>query len=157
MSIKKPFVSLVTFLENNKDETVSSILEEVLLMCESKKTTSTVMVNSDNKVIAIFCYYHKQWELLSDVAYGSKINTTSGLNTMCKIGVSKWTKKQRDSKKSKEELLTSVASGDIQVSDILKLQEDIEVTRLTMDTDEMPVGYTSEEEVLEAIEDSLEV
>ena len=155
MSIKKPFVSLVNFLETNKDETVSSILEEVLLMCESKKTTSTVITNSDNEVVAVFCYYHKQWELVSEVEYGSKINTTSGLNTMCKVGVSKWTKKQRDAKKSKEELLTNVASGDIQVSEILKLQDDIEVTRLTMDTEDMPIGYESEEEIANLINEEL--
>ena len=155
MTIKKPFVSLVNFLETNKDETVSSILEEVLLMCESKKTTSTVITNSDNEVVAVFCYYHKQWELVSEVEYGSKINTTSGLNTMCKVGVSKWTKKQRDAKKSKEELLTNVASGDIQVSEILKLQDDIEVTRLTMDTEDMPIGYESEEEIANLINEEL--
>ena len=147
MTIKKPFVSLVNFLETNKSLLVEDILEEVLLMCESKKTTSTVITNSDNEVVAVFCYYHKQWELVSEVEYGSKINTTSGLNTMCKVGVSKWTKKQRDAKKSKEELLTNVASGDIQVSEILKLQDDIEVTRLTMDTEDMPIGYESEEEI----------
>ena len=109
------------------------------------------MLNETSEVIAIYCYYHKQWELVNDVPYGSKINTATGLNTMCKVGVSKWTKKQRDAKKGKEELLTNVASGDIQVSDILKFQEDIEITRLTMDTEDMPQGYSTEEEVLELV------
>lgn len=126
-----------------------------MLMCESKKTTSTVITNSDNEVVAVFCYYHKQWELVSEVEYGSKINTTSGLNTMCKVGVSKWTKKQRDAKKSKEELLTLVASGDVQVGDILKLQDDIETLRLTMDTEDMPIGYESEEEITNMMNEEL--
>jgi len=152
MSIKKPFVSLVNFLEANKSSLVEDILEEVYLMAESKKTTSTIMTNNDGKVLAVFCYYHKQWEPIGMVEYGSKVNTTSGLNTMCKIGVSKWTKKQRDAKTAKENLLIEVANGNVQVSEILKLQEDIEVERLTMNIEDMPIGYSSEEELLEYIE-----
>jgi len=103
MTIKKPYVSLVEFLESNKNKNVSSILEEVKLMCESKKVASTVIYDENGKLIAVFCYYHKQWELVKDVPYGSKANTQSGLNTMCKVGVSKWTKAQRDAKLANEE------------------------------------------------------
>jgi len=151
MNIKKPFVEIVNFLELNQHKTVEEILETVYQFAESKKSTTTVLKSEDGTVIAIYCYYHKQWELLSEVEYGSKVNTVTGLNTMCKVGVSKWTKKQRDSKKSKEDLLTNVAKGDIQVSDILKLQADIEEMRLTIDTTDMPNGYATEEEVLELV------
>jgi len=147
MSIKKPYVSLVEFLEINENKKVSSILEEIKLMCESKKTASTVIRDSNGEVLAVFCYYHKQWELVADVEYGSKANTQSGLNTMCKIGVSKWTKAQRDAKKANEELLTSVASGDILPNDIKAHQVDIETKRLDMDTIDMPQGFANEEDL----------
>ncbi len=147
MSIKKPYVSLVEFLEANGNKKVSSILEEIKLMCESKKTGST-LIKIDDKVVAIFCYYHKQWEIIEHVPYGSKANTVSGLNTMCKIGTSKWTKAQRDAKKAKESLLDGVSNGDINPADIKSLQEDIEHSRLVIDTTDMPIGYANEEEVM---------
>ena len=75
MSIKKSYVEIVNFLEDNKEKKVSSILDEILSMVESKKSPSTVLMDAEGNVIAIFCYYHKQWELFSEVEYGSKANT----------------------------------------------------------------------------------
>lgn len=151
MSIKKPYVELVEFLESNKEKKVSSLLDTIREMCESKKSASTVMKDSNGNIIAIFCYYHKQWELLSEVEYGSKANTQSGFNTMCKVGVSKWTKAQRDAKNAKEDLLAKVASGEVEPQDIAKLQEDIEEARVTIDTTDMPQGYESEADLMEHI------
>ena len=150
MSIKKPYVSLVDFLELNRDKKVSTILDEIKLMCESKKVESTV-IKIDDKVVAIFCYYHKQWEIIADVPYGSKVGTKSGLNTMCKVGTSIWSKKQREAKKSLGLLLTDVASGKIQPSDLPGLQVDIETERTTMDLTEIPLGYFTEEELLQKL------
>ena len=145
MSIKKSFVELVELLEANKDRKVSSILDEVYLMAESKKQSSTSIVDKEGNVIAIFCYYHKQWELISETEYGKKVNSKTGYNTMCKVGVSKWTKAQRDAKNAKAQLLEDVSNGIVEPSDILKLQDDIEAKRVTIDTTDMPQGYTMEE------------
>ena len=147
-TIKKPYEDIVKFLEANENKKVSSILGDILLMCESKKQSSTVIKNADDKVIAIYCYYHKQWELLKDVPYGSKANSTSGYNTMCKVGVSKWTKAQRDAKNSLANMLTQVSEGKVEPSDIAKLQQDIEDTRNKIDATDMPIGFASEEDVL---------
>lgn len=151
MSIKKPYVEIIDFLELNRDKKVKSILDELKDMCQSKKSNSTVMLNNDNEVIAIYCYYHKQWELVKDVPYGKKANTNSGLNTMCKVGVSKWTKAQKVAKDQNQELLTKVSSGDILPSDILSHQHDIEVQRLTIDETDMPIGYSNEEELMQVL------
>lgn len=145
MSIKKSYVKLVELLEANKDKKVSSILEEVYSIAESKKQSSTSIVDSEGNVIAIYCYYHKQWELISETPYGSKANSKTGYNTMCKCGTSLWTKAQRDAKNAKAQLLEDVSSGKIQPSDILKLQDDIEAKRKTIDTTDMPKGHTLEE------------
>jgi len=148
MTIKKSYAEIVEFLQANENKKVSSIMAEVLLMAESKKQSSTHLMNKDGTVYAIFCYYHKQWEIVADVPYGSKANTVTKLNTMCKVGNSKWTKKQRDAKTALANLIDEVANGTIQPSDIKHHKDDIEVIRLTMDTIDMPIGFASEEEVL---------
>lgn len=147
MTIKKSYIDIVEFLQANENKKVSSILSEVLLMAESKKQSSTHIADEDGNIIAIFCYYHKQWELVSEVEYGSKANTVTKLNTMCKIGNSKWTKKQRDAKVAKSELLDKVANGDIQPADIKGFSADIETQRLAMDTTDMPIGYATVDEL----------
>ena len=147
MSIKKPYVELIDFLSANKDKKVSSILDSVKEFCESKKSANTIIKDADGNVTHVFCWYHKQWESIIDVPYGSKANTQSGLNTMCKVGVSKWTKSQRDAKAAKEELLDGVSSGDIKVEDIKRLQEDIEQQRCTIDTTDMPIGFENESDI----------
>ena len=151
MKIKKSFEDIVTFLEANSNKKVESILEEVYSMVESKKQQKASIKDKDGNVLAIFCYYHKQWEIVKDVEYGSKVNSTTGLNTMCKVGTSKWTKQQRDSKKAKEQLLEDVSSGKVLPTDILKHQKDIEEGRNIIDETDMPKGYASEVEVKKAL------
>ena len=147
MSIKKPFLDLIDFLEANKNKKVDTILQEVLLMAESKKRDTTTIKDANDNVIAIYCYYHKQWELLSEVEYGAKKSSASGYNTMCKIGVSKWTKAQSMAKKAKSQILDDLQEGVIEASDIEACRERIESDRLTIDTTDMPKGFTSEEEL----------
>ena len=147
MSIKKSYIEIVEFLQANENKKVSTIIEEILLLAESKKASKTFIEDEEVNVIAIYCYYHKQWELLSDVPYGSKANSSTGFNTMCKVGTSMWTKKQRDAKKAKAELLDRVSVGDISPADIKHHQSDIESMRLTMDTTDMPSGYAVVEDI----------
>lgn len=148
MTIKKQFVELVDFLETNKNKKVGTILEQVLSMVESKKRDNTVLKDENGNVIAIFCYYHKQWELIKDVSYGKKASSASGYNTMCKMGVSKWTKQQSTAKKSKEDILTKVQNGDIEANEIKVHLDEVEVTRTMIDTFDMPKGYLNEEDVV---------
>lgn len=150
MSIKKSYADIVEFLQSNSKKKVSSIMEEVLLMAESKKQSTTHLI-VDDKVIAIFCYYHKQWEIVADVPYGSKANTVTKLNTMCKVGNSKWTKKQRDAKTAITKLVDDVSNSIIEPSDIKDAKLEIETVRLAMDTTDMPIGYANEELVWEVL------
>ena len=145
MTTKKVYDEVIMLLETNKDKKVSSILEKVYKLCESKKMDTSFKKDKEGKIIAIFCYYHKQWELLSEVPYGSKANSTTGFNTMCKVGTSKWTKQQRDSLLSKTKMLEDISKGIVEPANILKLSEDIESIRKTMDTKDMPIGHTLEE------------
>lgn len=147
MAIKKVYAELVDLLEANKNKKVETILQQVYALAESKKMDSTVLKNEQGEVIAIFCYYHKQWELLSEVEYGKKASSASGFNTMCKVGVSKWTKQQANAKKAKEQVLLDVQEGKIDPADIKAKLNEVESQRLEMDTSDMPKGYATEEDI----------
>lgn len=132
MSTKKQFVELLQFLEQNSDKKVNTILDKVREMTMSQKRSETVLYADEEKseVVAIFCYYHKRWELLSEVEYGAKKHSASGYNTMCKEGVNAWTKQQSEAKKAKAELLDAVANGEVDPKDLKPRLEQIEIDRL---------------------------
>ena len=160
MTIKKAYVDLVAFLEDNKAKKVSTILEELKAMCESKNgsmsdTGTTFLKDEHGEVIAIFCYYFKRWMPLCDVEFGAKKNTASGYNTMCKSGVSLWTKQQRVAKKAKEELLDDLSDGTIEVSELPELQKSIEHCRKRIVACEEEVSFETSNEVLKYLADEL--
>jgi len=133
MATKKQFQPLMNFLGSNKTKTVEEIMGAVLVMCESKRVQDTVIYDPDNgKALAIFCYYHKQWELISDYEYGVKKSTTSGLNTMCKVGASHWNKQWKESTRKEKEMLSDVMSGKIQVEQMVGIQRQIERGKFTI-------------------------
>jgi len=115
-TIKKSFEEIYNLLVSNKDKKVSSIMNELLNLMETKQRDSNHRFV--NGKLEIFCYYHKEWELLEQVEYGSKANSTTGYNTMCKVGVNCWTKQQRDFKTNKSELLDLLANGKLEVNDL---------------------------------------
>ena len=144
MTIKKAYVNVVNFLEANQNKKVSTILDELKALCESKTQQSTVMKDSEGKTIAIFCYYHKQWELVDETVYGLKSSSKTGLNTMCKLGTNKWTKQQKDAKKQEAELLSWVIDQSISIEEAETMKKDIETNRQVIDN-ESSIGYTLEE------------
>jgi hypothetical protein len=133
MNIKKDFVEIIEFLQANQNKKVSTVMDALLEMTSRKggggANGSTVYKDDEGNVVAIFCYYHKKWELVSQVPYGKKANTSSGLNTMCKEGVSNWTKQQRKAKQAEGELLNQLASGEVEASDLTALRADIDAQK----------------------------
>lgn len=134
MAIKKAYVEIIDLLESHLNSKVETVMEAVIALASAKTKggtagASSFVKDSEGNVTSIFCYYHKKWEDVTACDYGSKANSPTGLNNMCKEGVSMWTKQQRAAKKAKEELLNSVASGDILPEDLGKEQEDIEAAR----------------------------
>lgn len=110
-SIKKVYAELVQLLEDNKGKKVSQILDQVYALAESKQSSRNFLTDDQGQVTHIYCYYHKLWEPVA--FYGTKKNSPSGYNSMCKEGVNAWTKQQREFKKAESELLTRVMSGEI--------------------------------------------
>jgi hypothetical protein len=135
-TVKKQYEELYTILEANKNKKVSSILPQLIELMSKKNNasghTSTFIKNEDGDVVAIFCYYHKKWEYVNQVEFGLKKSSSTGYNTMCKEGVSKWTKQQRVKKLQESELLTKVSSGELKVEDIA-----VEQTRIIEESKEI--------------------
>lgn len=123
MTIKKQYVDIVAFLEENKNKQVKTILQDIIDMTEAKVQTRTFVKDADGNVLAIYCYYHKQWELTSEVEYGNKKSSSTGLNTMCKLGVRGWTKQQSLLKKLDVDLLAEVIAGELATEDIAEQKE----------------------------------
>ena len=89
----------------------------------------TFLKDADGKVTHIYCYYHKKWEEVAVAEYGLKASTASGYNTMCKEGVSAWTKQQRVAKQARDQLLTQLSNGEIAIDDLVPAQDAIEADR----------------------------
>ena len=155
-SIKKDFVQLVELLQTNSNKKVSTLMPQILELATKKSTSSadhekTFITDDDGNVVAVFCYYHKKWELTKDCEYGPKKSSASGLNTMCKVGVSAWTRQQRASKKANDELLDKLASEEIQMSDLASARREIEETRLLVEPRTDVVSYDTFKEVSEVL------
>jgi hypothetical protein len=101
---------------------------------------------------AVYCYYHKRWELVSVADYGSKQNTATGLNTMCKEGVSSWTKQQRAYKKVRETALMQLAEGAIDKAEYEALMDQAEINRKAIEVRDDEHGFETAEETETAYE-----
>ena len=115
-TIKKVYSEIYAILSANENRKVSSIMDQLLPLMESQQRDKNHY--TDEHGLWIYCYYHKEWELTKQVEYGSKANTATGLNSMCKVGTNQWTKQQREFKQAKANLLELVANGELAVNDI---------------------------------------
>jgi hypothetical protein len=144
--IKKVYQEIVQLLENNSDKKVKSILEQVYELCSQKHPTSTSMKNSKGEVVAVFCYYHKQWENISKVEYGQKLsNKATGLNTMCKTGTNLWTARQKKLKKVNETLINLLSSGELSVDQLEEKRKELESEAFVNKEENPPAGLTEAE------------
>lgn len=119
MNIKKQFESIHSLLVENQGKKLGKeLMSKLEALMVSKTMTKTFKLDDEGNVEFIFCYYHKEWENVNDIPYGNKKSTSHGLNTMCKQGVSNWTKQQRVLKVAKDELLELVAGGTFETNDL---------------------------------------
>jgi len=145
---KKAFVEIVELLEKNKNKKVSTILGQIKEMTAQKSNLKTFAVDDKGAVVAVFCYYHKQWELVADVPYGKKASSTTGLNTMCKVGVSAWTKQNNAVKKVGSAVLALLEAGTIEATEIADTKERLIAEAKAINTEDMPEGFATSEEAL---------
>lgn len=127
-TIKKDYEELYAILEANANKKVSSIMPQLVELMSRKSGGSgmaSTFTKRDGEVFEVYCYYHKKWEQVSEVEYGPKKGTATGLNTMCKEGVNQWSKQQRDKKKAESELLTKVMTGELALENIEQAKVEI--------------------------------
>lgn len=150
-TVKKAFQPLIDFLEANADKKVKSILNEVIELTKASTNRmegSSFIKDSEGNVVAIHDYYFKRWMPLvgeKAVDFGQKVKSATGLNTMCKEGVSHWTKQQREAKNGLAALLGKVASGELAPTDIAAEQAKLEEARKAIAPTEL--GFATQEEV----------
>lgn len=146
--------ALKEFLEANQELTVGEAMAQILALAHTPKQSNkqSTSFKIDGKVAAIYCYYHKKWEPVDECEYGVKASSNTGLNTMCKEGVSAWTKQQRLAKVAKEQLLMDVANGSIDPAKLSAKLADIEADRQAIVPREDEVGFDTLEDWLEYLE-----
>lgn len=151
--VKKQFEEIHAFLELNKNKKVNTVMPQLLEMMARKNNASgqanTFIKDDEDNVIAIYCYYHKKWELVCECSYGSKKGSSTGFNTMCKQGVSNWTKQQRVKKQTEAGLLQLIISGELQAADLPLRQETITEESKVIVPREDGQGYNDSDEALE--------
>lgn len=132
-NIKKAYVDLVNFLQENADKKVKTVIDEVIEMCSAKAGggggAASTFVKEGDEVVAVKCYYHGTWMDPRIIDFGAKANSATGLNNMCKAGVSKWTKQQRAFAKGKDSLLQRVTDGELKPEQIGAEMEALEAAR----------------------------
>ena len=156
MTIKKAYQDIVTLLEDNNDAIVSDILPQVIQLASAKTggggggRATTFHKDEEGNIVAIKCYYHNLWMDPEVAEFGKKTGSATGLNSMCKDGVSKWTKQQRQTKKAKEQLLQDLAAGEITADELPQALEEIEAASNEIIPRDDAYGFETLEELLEA-------
>lgn len=128
-NVKVAYKDIIALLEANKNKKVSTIMPQLLELVTSSVRAKTFVKDDNDNVTHIFCYYHKKWESLTIATYGKKASSSTGFNTMCKEGVSQWSKQQRHSKLALSTLLDSLANGNTSIDDLPTLKDAIEEAR----------------------------
>jgi len=153
MAIKKAYAEIVEVLQSNLSATVESVLPQILALASAKTGSgggkaTTFHRNEAGDVVAVFCYYFKQWMDPRIAEFGAKSNSPTGFNSMCKEGVNKWTKQQREQKNAEAGLLEKVASGELAPSDIAAAQAEIAEQAKRIEPREDGYGFDTLEECL---------
>lgn len=134
MSVKKAFTALHSYLAANTDAKVGDLMDEITELCSAKGAGGGTAShrNEEGVVVAILDYYFKKWLPVEFVEFGAKANSNTGLNTMCKLGVSHWTKQQRIYKLGKEQLLDDVAAQIVEPTQIQEKLDELEAARTSI-------------------------
>ena len=117
-TIKKQYEAIYAILEANRNKKVSTVMPQLLELMTAKQAQKNFLVDAEGNVTHVYCYYHKQWEDVAVAEYGAKASSASGLNSMCKEGVSQWTKQQKAIKQLQSKALELVQANELDASDI---------------------------------------
>ena len=147
------YTDIINELENNADQKVSDVLPRIIELASAKKATgsqgSTYIKSNTGETVAILCYYFKRWMPLTGpeaVEFGTKKSTATGFNTMCKSGVSNWSKQNKLAKDQLASILDRVEAGEIDIQAIQAEKEAIRADKeAIVETD---LGFETKEELV---------
>ena len=159
-NIKKAYQSIIAHLEANKDKRVRDVLADVIEMASAKQGggggVKSFFKNAKDEVVAIRCGFFELWFPVTGegaVEFGAKASSASGFNTMCKAGVSAWTKGNVDYKKGRNDLLDAMADAentDVTADNLAEKLQELETAKSSR-PDAPAVGYESLELCLAAM------
>ncbi len=114
-TIKKDFIELVSFLEENKEKKVKTILPTIINMVEAKRgRTPSPECWVDDTLIGKYCTYHDKWEPISQFRQDNEGKYPS----VCLFGSRARAKAAAAKKASEAALLEKVVSGEVSVEDL---------------------------------------
>lgn len=152
--IKKAFQPIMSLLAANMSATVGDIYEQALALTKAAVgagggSPTTFHRDEAGNVVAVRCAYFGKWFKPSEMPFGEKKNSASGLNPYSKEGMSKWTKQLAEANKARESLLDRVASGEIAPDAIEAEKLAIEENRARIEAQESDaVAYDTLEDLL---------
>lgn len=151
--IKKAYTAICSLIAANPEMTCEEIYPQIEALASAKTGgggggVTSFHKNDEGEVVIAHCSYHKKYFLTSEVEFGVKLSAASGLNTMCKDGMSKWTKQLSTFKKAKEQLLTDVGSGKVEASAISELTAEYEEARAEIVSLDGITGYDTLEDAI---------
>jgi hypothetical protein len=141
MAIKKVFAPIMAILESNLSASVADVIEQVRAATSAKtgggggKAVNFVR-NEAGIVTAVKCYAFDKWMDPRLVPFGAKANTPTGLNTMCKAGVSVWTQAQSNFKKGKDAIVGKLLANELTSEEAQAQIAELEAARTA--TPELP-------------------
>ena len=132
-NIKQQYVSIIEFLQANQDKKVKTILPELIEQCGVQRTrNSDVTLYDGDMLIAVFCGYHKKWELVSEIEYGIKAGTKTGLNSLCKEGNKHQAAQSRKYSEEAAKLADAMMNGELSIEDAKEEKKKLEEAKVAV-------------------------
>ncbi len=155
-TIKKAYIAICSLIAANPALTCEEIYPQVEALASAKvggggSSVTSFHKDDEGNVVVARCAYHDKYFLTSEVEFGKKASSASGLNTMCKDGTSKWTTQLSKFKKAKEQLLTDVGAGDVEATDIASITLELEAKRNEVVAMDDFTGYDTLEDAIAAL------
>lgn len=156
-NVKVAFHGIITHLLDHPDHKVKSITADAIKMCSAKQRTPRVLTHIRNvagEVVGIKDLYFGRWmPLVGDkaVEFGVKTGSSTGMNPMCKLGLSQWSKQQSKARNDSLAILEDLKNGSLELKDIPKREAEIEAEKNAVIETEM--GFETKEELVEYLED----
>ena len=147
-SIKKDFIELVSFLEENKEKKVKSVLPTIIKMVEAKRgRTPSPECWVGDTLVGKFCTYHNKWEPISQF----KQDKEGKYPSVCLFGSRARAKSAAAKKAAEAALLEKVISGEISVEDLPAEKAAIDEQAATVVFDNSAQYFDSENDLRESV------